>query len=471
MTDSDPNRFGAWRATLATMSTTQTRLIAFRDASFDIAQQVGAGKFDKTTGVDELIDEAQAYGLMDQLGREEVERVIADAFNVPVMNGKTIAPGQSGQAVTNEVVPKILSVAEFVKGFIPPDYLVDGMLQRRFIYALTGQTGHAKTAVALLLSQLVGSADKNAMLGKHRVEKGRVIYFVGENPDDVRMRVIGADAQREAWEKPTDDNVWFVPGVFNIRGMMHVLADDMRRNGDASLVIVDTSAAYFLGNEELSNTQMGAYARMLRGLTTLPGGPCVLVLCHPIKHATDPSQLVPRGGGAYLAEVDGNLTLWRHTDDMVELYHTKMRGAGFQAITFQLETIKTSQLADRKGRPIPTVRAVAISDQEEERKSKTAQNGVDRVLMAMLAEPEGSLASWAASCDWVADNGEPYKKKVQRIIERLADEKPKLAFKYRNRWHLTDGGKEEARKVAVEAARQKALQAGHDQPELFKSGS
>ena len=45
-----------------------------------------------------------------------------------------------------------------------------------------------------------------------------------------------------------------------------------------------------------------------RTLTTLPGGPCVLVLCHPIKHVSEPEQLLPRGGGAFLAEVDGNLT-------------------------------------------------------------------------------------------------------------------------------------------------------------------
>ena len=53
--------------------------------------------------------------------------------------------------------------------------------------------------------------------------------------------------------------------------------------GPIDFVIIDTSAAYFFGNEELSNTQMGAHARMLRKLTTLRGGPCVLPLCHPVN--------------------------------------------------------------------------------------------------------------------------------------------------------------------------------------------
>ena len=76
--------------------------------------------------------------------------------------------------------------------------------------------------------------------------------------------------------------------------------------GGVDLVMVDTSAAYFLSEDENSNKQMGDHAKTLRRLTTLPGGPCVLVLCHPIKHAIEPAQLLPRGGGSFLAEMDGN---------------------------------------------------------------------------------------------------------------------------------------------------------------------
>jgi hypothetical protein len=70
-------------------------------------------------------------------------------------------------------------------------------------------------------------------------------------------------------------------------------------------------------------------------LTTLPGGPCVLALCHPIKHVIDPNQLLPRGGGAFLNEVDGNLSAWKRDEDIVELHHTgKLRGPGFEPISF-----------------------------------------------------------------------------------------------------------------------------------------
>jgi len=111
--------------------------------------------------------------------------------------------------------------------------------------------------------------------------------------------------------------------------------------GPLDLVIVDTSAAYFLGADEISNTEMGKHARMLRALTGLPGSPYVLVLRHPIKHVLEPAQLLPRGGGAFLAEMDGNLTLCKHDDVLVELHHGKIRGPGFEPMMFRFDKFAT----------------------------------------------------------------------------------------------------------------------------------
>ncbi len=40
----------------------------------------------------------------------------------------------------------------FVSGFVPPDYLIDGWLQRRFVYSITEMTGHGKTTVMLYIA-------------------------------------------------------------------------------------------------------------------------------------------------------------------------------------------------------------------------------------------------------------------------------------------------------------------------------
>jgi AAA domain len=315
------------------------------------------------------------------------------------------------------------------------------------VYSLTGQTGHAKTAVALLIAQLVSSTQEFAALGVHRVEKGRVVCLVGENPDDSRMRLIGADAFRG--DNPDKDRISFIPCVFNIAGMYGRIVAEVTNLGGVDLVIIDTSAAYFLGNDEISNTQMGAHARMLRTLTQLPGGPCVLVLCHPIKHTTDPTQLLPRGGGAFLAEMDGNLTIWRRDDVLVELHYNKIRGPGFEPMTFKLEKITSPKLTDKKGRLLPTVRAVLISESEEEKQAQHTRTDEDALLAALLKEPDRSIAELARACNWTLQNGEPHKSKVYRFLEKLSKGKPKLVTKNRDRWALTEAGKSAARKASL----------------------
>src|SRR5262249_52209209 len=83
--------------------------------------------------------------------------------------------------------PLIISSQQFTEHFTPPNYLIDGLAQRRFLYSLTGNTGAGKTAIALRLAAHVALGKP---LGDHEVEWGRVLYFAGENPDDLRMRWI-----------------------------------------------------------------------------------------------------------------------------------------------------------------------------------------------------------------------------------------------------------------------------------------
>jgi AAA domain len=341
---------------------------------------------------------------------------------------------------------RFLSKREFISGFVAPDYLLDGILQRRFIYSLTAQTGHGKTALALLIARLVGGSDTKAALGKHAAEKGQVVYFAGENPDDLRMRVLGDTALYEDEEA----RIWFIPGTFSIEAMREKIETEIKRLGGVDLVIIDTSAAYFNGKDELSNTEMGAHARLLRTLTTLPGGPCVFVLCHPVKHVTDPSQLLPRGGGAFVAEVDGNLTLWKHDGVLLDLHHgDKLRGPGFEPISLRLETVTTTRLTDKKGRLMPTVRAVWISDAETERATEDARGDEDVLLRAMLM-PGQSIAQLATACGWTTSKGEPHKSKVDRTMKRLAADK--LVKKTRDTWMLTEAGKKSAENAASNGA-------------------
>ena len=434
----------SWARMLAAVTDPKARLAIFCDAATEIA----AAADDKTIAADELAAMASAY--LPEFNADEIQAAVADAF-------ASAKPKRKGNGKSH--IDR-LSMREFVKMFRPPDFLIEGMLQRRFVYALTGQTGHAKSAVALYLAELIASPDRNTTLGRKRVAKGRVLYLVGENPDDIRMRVIGACSLRNSEPDPLDDQMFFVPGVFNLDASFDELIGCCQEIGGVDLVMVDTSAAYFLGADEISNVQMGAHARLLRKMTTLPGGPCVLVLCHPIKHATEPSQLLPRGGGAFLAEMDGNLTLWKHDDVLVELSYTKMRGPGFEPITFKLETIWPPKLVDAQGRQLPTVRAVPVSGTDEQHQTDKLRDDEDRVLTALMWQPFASFTVICEHLGWLNDKGEPLKGKAQRALARLEKVKPMLVKKSREGPELTEEGKKVAAKAhtAMQRNAEKAAQ-------------
>jgi hypothetical protein len=426
----------SWRRTIGGANANKTGL--FERAAIELLRvaekQVDAGARQA------LIDEVAQLAVDAAIEPDEAQTIMAAAVKAPAdePSKSELAPSRDRAAVAPVPKPLLLSKAEFIAGFVPPDYLIDGILQRRFVYALTGVTGHGKTALAYLIARLVGARDaKHAFFGGHAVDKGNVVYFAGENPDDLRMRVIADDWQEQ--RSGGDDTISFIPGTFSL----DVMADECRAKaaqmgGALDLVIVDTSAAYFLGNEENNNAQSGSHARTMRRLTELPGGPCVLVLCHPVKNASDQSQLVPRGGGAFIAEMDGNLTVWKSDDTLIELWHSKMRGPGFEPMTFRLQRIDCDLLIDAKGRHVPSVRAVPVSDHDQAIITKSTRSDEDRLLAAML-KPERSIADLAIASGWMLASGEPHKSKTQRRLIGL--EKSGLARKVRGAWELTEKGK------------------------------
>jgi AAA domain len=327
----------------------------------------------------------------------------------------------------------ILSSRQFVEGFIAPDYLFDGILQRRFVYSFTGKTGSGKTAILLFFAALTGLG---RALGGCDVEKGRVLYFAGENPEDVRMRWIALAQQMDFDVNHID--VHFIPGVFKISELMEQIRSEIGALGGASLVIVDTSAAYFEGDQENDNKQQGDHARMFRSLVTLQGGPCVIVACHPPKNASD-DNMQPRGGGAFIAEMDGNLTAQK--DGMVIELHWqgKFRGPDFSPIAFLLRSVTHERLRDSKGRLIPTIVAGHLSEAAQEEMASAARFDENRLLLALMEKPGPSLAGLARTLGWSMKNGEPHKMKVQRTLKKL--ERGKLVSRERDEWLPTEKAK------------------------------
>jgi hypothetical protein len=296
-------------------------------------------------------------GLTGEPGNKDVSDWLdADRRNADKLEG-VLGDAPEWTPSANDEKPKLAqSSAEFVAGFTPPDYLIVGWLQRRFVYSLTAATGDGKTAVALLVTLLVSRGFK---LGKLEVKRGQVLYFAGENPDDIRMRWM-ATTQQFGLTPEDIDNVYFVPGVFKFTEIHERIRQEMATR-ELALVVVDTSAAYFETDDENNNVQALAHAKRLRELSRLSGGPTVMICTHPTKNPN--ADLVPRGGGAFLCEVDGNLTCKRN-DLAVELHsYGKFRGPDFAPMFFALKIVTHERLKDRDGNLIQTVVALFLTEQ------------------------------------------------------------------------------------------------------------
>lgn len=347
------------------------------------------------------------------------------------------------EAPPERTKPKLVTAKEFVDALHPPEYLIEDIAQFAYLYSLTAPTGHGKTAVALRLAFCVALG---LPVGSRQVEQGRVLFLAGENPDDVRARILVMTMQMGVDLDALP--IFVVEGVFDLKDTFDVVRAQIEEIGPFSMIIVDTLAAYFQGDDDNSNVQMGDYARtQLRLLTTLPGRPAVIVPAHPTKGATRES-LAPRGGGALLNEVDGNLRLWSNGEGVTELHwHGKLRGPIFEPIQFALDPVTHDCLKDSKGRLMPTVMARALTEAESEGLRSTLRRDEDGVLDAINEFPDGSLSDWCRFLGWVRPNGEEQKSKIDRRLWSL--ERDKLVRKVRDRWILTTAGEEEAKRSST----------------------
>ena len=343
--------------------------------------------------------------------------------------------------------PELIHSGDFVRGFVPPDYAVDGIMQSGFLYSLTGQTGSGKTAVALLLA--LCTALGSPFAGRE-TKGGRVFYFAGENPDDVTMRWIGLLHEHALDADELD--VHFIRGVFSVSEFLGHIAERARDLGGVDLIIVDTTAAYFTGSDENSNVEMGNYARQLRELAKMEWRPAVLAASHPVKNA-GADNLLPRGGGAFLNEVDGNLTLAKRGEMSVLHWQGKHRGPDFLPLTFDLKTINAPALVDSKGRPIPTVMAAPVGDDEVAQRAD-ADNGDDKVmLLAIRQNGNRSLRDLAEFHGWTNTKGEPDKKRAQNSTDRL--KRAQYVLYELQQWKLTKKGEEAASSAAADIHEQR----------------
>ncbi|WP_167392016.1 AAA family ATPase [Mesorhizobium sophorae] len=303
-------------------------------------------------------------------------------------------------------IVKILTSKQFVAGWKPPNFLVDGIFQKGFIYSLTAKAGSGKTAIALTLAALVALGRP---LGERTVERGKVLYFAGENPDDIRTRWLLL-AEKMDFD-PTAIEVNFIPTAFPMEQVIDQVKKGAKDKGPYALVIIDTSAAYYSGQDDNANVEMQHHAETLRSLTDLAGEPCVIICAHPAKGG---DIQVPRGGSAFLNAIDGNVYLEKKDKVAWLKQHQKFRGPEFSPITFELVSVMSSQRRDAQRRPIRSVMAVAVAGNEVHERSSS----LDLMALRALQEKPGRSVSDLAKAVGLQPDGSG-RGKMNRLLQRL----------------------------------------------------
>jgi hypothetical protein len=250
----------------------------------------------------------------------------------------------------------------------------------------------------------------------------------------------------------------FVDGRFKISEIpQHILAAAAKHQ--YVLVIVDTSVAFSQSLDENDNVEQLGHAQALRNLIdVLPGGPTILVCCHPPKNAND-DNLQPRGGGAVIAEFDGNLTCKR-TETVTVVHHQgKFRGPDFAPLHFTLEGQTAARLKDSQGRQIWSVCAKPASEQDQEDISKALEADLAAVT-AIRDEPGISIASIAIRLGWLNRQRKPDGSKAQRRIKTL--EAKKWLERDGEHLELTPKGKDRLAKLDARKAKGTAPKSGPD---------
>jgi hypothetical protein len=319
--------------------------------------------------------------------------------------------------------------AQFCAARTPADYLVDGSVRDGWLYTLTAPTGHGKSAVALTLAYAIAAGD---WLGSHEVKQGSVLFLAGENHDDIRERWIAMCEKME--RDPASLPVTFMPGVWDLKGALPIMREHFH-NHPLRLVVVDTLAAFFHGDNENDNAQQQAFANdVLRPLTELPGRPTVLVPAHPTKGAGKDS-LTPKGGSSLLNAIDGNLTGWNSDGTVRVHWQGKFRGAPWTPMHFELSEYASDKLLDGKGRQMPTVIARAMLKSEIGKAVEQSEK-IENQVLKLLADGK----TYEVIAQNVHADGKRgiSKSRVQRCVKSLKDEK--WIRKNGRKWVPTDQG-------------------------------
>lgn len=156
----------SWRRVLGQRKPEVDARVLLRNASRDLWRALEVDRTvhpdsHETTrqeAIDALYEMANLAGISD----DDAQRIFSESFaEQPTPQTENVYDFETGEPVGGPATSLIKSSRNFVAGFVPPDYLIDGLLQEAFFYSLTGATGAGKTAITLRLAASVATGARS----------------------------------------------------------------------------------------------------------------------------------------------------------------------------------------------------------------------------------------------------------------------------------------------------------------------
>lgn len=203
-------------------------------------------------------------------------------------------------------------------------YVIKGLIPAESLCSTYGASGSYKSFLAISWSCHVATG---MAWGGRRVSKGAVIYIAGEGSMGVKRRV-------KAWEITHDKVVTdlcivnapvfpaspdYVEQVIRTAGLVK-----SRTGENVRLIVIDTLARCFGGNDENDSRDMGAFIQGCDAIKQATGA-TVLVVHHSGKDETKGA----RGSSAFRAALDAEYRISRENSEVTALVAacTKMKDA------------------------------------------------------------------------------------------------------------------------------------------------
>ncbi len=334
---------------------------------------------------------------------------------------------------------RCLSIAEFIERQAP-DYSIKGIVTRRGLGVLFGETGSGKTFAALEIAMHIASG--KPWRGR-RVKRGGVIYVSAEGASGLTNRLRAYLRYHRL--DPGDIALEIIPANVNLLNpgaqleeLITAIKDATKRIDAVSLIIIDTLNRTLQGGDENSSVDMSAYVNHVSILADAVDAFALIV-----HHCGKDASRGARGHSSLKAAVDVEIEVTKGSDGDRVITLTKSRdGEDGARFGFRLETVVLGEDAD--GDPIASCVVVPTEVAQQRQRVRTL-SGVAQTALLALQEA-------------VAEHGEvmPETSSIPGGVRAVRLDRWRAQFRLR---YGSDGGGEDRDREAVKKAFQRGREA------------